>query len=118
VNWSGLVPPSEAPICIEEFGDAALRRLADRHGGESVLLVVEAPIALDILRRALSAPRDAAEHLSIDVLRPCAVDWPPTSDADGRPALIGVDLDWIPPPPPRKRAKFPGGPGSAPSARG
>jgi len=95
--------------------DESLRALADRHPAESVALLVDRSRALALLGGALEL-RDphSLEHVRFEL---CALDWPQSSDRDGRPALVGIDLDWIPPPPPRARAKFPGGPGSAPANR-
>lgn len=95
--------------------DTNLRSLADRHPAESVAILVERQRALDLLGRALElSERSQLERVRFEL---CALDWPPSADREGRPALIGIDLDWLPPPPPRARAKFPGGPGSAPANR-
>lgn len=95
--------------------DGSLRQLADRHPAESVAILVERRRALALLGSALDlAERRQLEHVRFEL---CALDWPQSADREGRPALIGIDLDWLPPPPPRMRAKFPGGPGSAPASR-
>ncbi len=95
--------------------DPSLRSLADRHPAESVAILVQRQHALDLLRRALElSERSQLECVRFEL---CALDWPQSADREGRPALIGIDLDWLPPPPPRTRAKFPGGPGSAPANR-
>jgi hypothetical protein len=100
-----------------ELADAGgLARL--RAMGASRVLVVAAPdlVAASIERALALAPGS-------DAVRPppgslSVIDWPAPDDPTGRPSLIGVDLDWLPPPPSPQRARFPGGPGSAPSARG
>jgi len=95
--------------------DESLRSVADRHPAESVALLVDRSRALALLAGALELrDRRSLEHVRFEL---CALDWPGSADREGRPALIGIDLDWIPPPPPRARAKFPGGPGSAPANR-
>ncbi len=95
--------------------DRSLRSIADRHPAESVAILVPRQRALDLLGRALELSElSQLERVRFEL---CALDWPQSADREGRPALIGIDLDWLPPPPPRTRAKFPGGPGSAPANR-
>lgn len=97
------------------WSDASLRRLADRHPAESVVILAQRATILGLLGVALGlAESGALRELRFEV---CALDWPCSADHEGRPALIGVDLDWLPPPPPARRAKFPGGPGSAATNR-
>lgn len=97
------------------WNDASLRRLADRHPAESVVILAGRAPIVALLEDSLGlAPSGALRELRFEV---CALDWPCSADLEGRPALIGVDLDWLPPPPPARRAKFPGGPGSAATNR-
>lgn len=103
---------------LDEWNDLALRRLADRHGGSSVLVVLPKHACETLSGIALDPTVSAPRVNNLDTSRVCTIDWPPSADHDGRPAFIGLDLDWNPPPPPARRAKFPGGPGSAPAARG
>ncbi len=97
------------------LGDASLRTLADRHPAESVVILTSRAAVVALLHAALGL----AESTALGALhfQVCALDWPCSADPEGRPALIGVDLDWLPPPPPSRRAKFPGGPGSAAANR-
>ena len=97
------------------WSDASLRRLADRHPAESVVILTSRAAVVALLHAALGL----AESTALGALhfQVCALDWPCSADPEGRPALIGVDLDWLPPPPPSRRAKFPGGPGSAAANR-
>ena len=94
--------------------DATLRSLSSQHPAESLVLVCPRATALELVRSALDLPAPAP--LAAAAFALAVLDWPSTSDAAGRPSLIGFDLDWLPPPPPPRRAKFPGGPGSAPSS--
>jgi hypothetical protein len=115
-RWRACVDASMLVHCLESFDDSALRAWSETYGGAVVLVVVPRPAIESMLHLALLD--GAASKPRLDRARSCVIDWPPTSDRSGRPALIGVDLDWLPPPPPTHRARFPGGPGSAPSARG
>ena len=107
------LPAEEWGVCA--LNDRSLRTIADRHPAESVALLVDRARALALVEGALElSERRQLEHARFEL---CAIDWPGSADIEGRPALIGIDLDWIPPPPPKLRAKFPGGPGSAPASR-
>lgn len=107
------VPLELAPLS----GDAELRSLADRHPAASVVVLLERSDARALCARALALVDGAQSALASARFELAALDWPPSDDPQGRPALVGLDLDWLPPPPPARRAKFPGGPGSAPSGR-
>jgi hypothetical protein len=86
--------------------------------GTQLLFVSPASAVLGAISRALGlAARERAPYAPPPGSL-TAIDWPPADHAGGRPSLIGIDLDWLPPPPPAERARFPGGPGSAPSIRG
>jgi len=106
-------PAPEWGACA--LDDASLRALADRHPAESVAVLLPRSLALELLTGALDL--QASAQLESVRFELCALDWPQSADLEGRPALIGIDLDWLPPPPPKARAKFPGGPGSAPANR-
>jgi hypothetical protein len=102
-----LAPLARAPQPAPAAGDGAalrawLQALAAQHAGLNVLVEGElellqacAAIVLGIPGRAFAA-------------RTLTVDWPL---GDGAPQLVGVDLDWAPPPA-LARARFPGGPGA------
>jgi hypothetical protein len=115
----GLEPRS-APEPRAEFEArlaTALARLAASAPGAQLAVVTGAPIVRTILQLTLGLPPSSANSLRPPHQRACAVDWPASSDPRARPALIGIALDWTPPPAAPQRAKFPGGPGSAPSGR-
>ncbi|MCC7013760.1 MAG: hypothetical protein IT454_14460 [Planctomycetes bacterium] len=115
--WRAALSNAESIESLATIDDATLRRLADRHPGSGVLLVLSSIESTALAQRALSTV-EPPSALELTAARLLVVDWPPTVDVDGRPAFIGLDLDWLPPPPPLRRAKFPGGPGAAPAARG
>ncbi len=78
-----------------------------------VLVVASREHLAELLAHALGVS-DAAE---LEHARNLVLDWPARSDPMLRCALIGLDLDWSPPPPPERAARFPGGPGAAASRR-
>jgi hypothetical protein len=99
---------------------AALDELARRHVGEQLAVHVERGELELVLRRALSLPLEAATPAwgeDSAAPRNLVVDWPARDAPHLRCAFIGLDLDWCPPPPPKVVARFPGGPGSAATAR-
>jgi broad specificity phosphatase PhoE len=96
--------------------DAELARIAAKHAGAEVAIVADAELIRIALAATLALPADRRTSLAPRASSYCVVDWP--SAADLKPSLVAIDIDWSPPPPPPRRAKFPGGPGSAPSVRG
>ncbi len=85
-----------------------LDALAEGPGRDSQLLVRLPPGgSAQLAAELLGIARGAVEARSV------TLDWT-VGDA---PQLIGVDLDWVPPFRPERRARFPGGPGVAGSAR-
>lgn len=94
----------------------ALDQLAMQHSHQSIALQLGPRALRTCIAVALDMPDPARITADVGARRACVIDWP-TSPAD-RHALIGIDLDWLPPPPSGQRARFPGGPGSAPSTRG
>lgn len=113
-SWlpAGLGPLVPIRSEMAPAGDGArlgawLGDLAAEHAGANVLLVGPrellcacAALVVGPLARAFAA-------------RTLTVDWPVGA---GIPHLVGADLDWLPPIP-AQRARFPGGPGAAGSAR-
>ena len=127
----GSVQAHEAPVLDElaamgESGPppgAAIRRdalealdaIASRCAGRHVALVGSHALAGVAFRAAVRLGEDAPPLLG--AIRNLVVDWPTRADPTLRPALIGIDQDWRAPGPPAVSARFPGGPGSAASAR-
>lgn len=96
-----------APAGDEAGLSAWLGDLAAAHAGANVLLVGSREL-LGACAALVVGP--AGRALAAETL---TVDWPV---GEGVPHLIGADLDWLPPIP-GQRARFPGGPGAAGSAR-
>lgn len=90
-----------------------LDALAPRHGGREVRLL--APRAF--LDAGLAHALGVADAAELGEARNLVLDWPTRNDPLLRCAFIGLDLDWSPPPPPERAARFPGGPGAAASRR-
>lgn len=90
-----------------------LDKLAPRHGGLTVQL--EAPLAM--LATWLGYALGVEDAADLEPPRNLVLDWPTRDDAGLRCAIVGLDLDWAPPPPPHRAARFPGGPGSAATRR-
>jgi hypothetical protein len=114
-----LAPRSitEARAAFEARLAADLTLIAASAPGAQIALVANASLVRAVLQLTLGLPPSSASALRAPYRSASAVDWPATSDAHHRQALLGIDLDWTPPPPSSQRAKFPGGPGSAPSGR-
>jgi hypothetical protein len=55
------------------------------------------------------------ERLALTAAGNLALDWP--TRAGGTPSLVGFGLDWLPPDPPRRSSRYPGGPGAAASGK-
>ena len=101
------VPGEMAPERDQARLGAWLAELAAAHAGDNVLLVGSREL-LCACAELVVGP--AGRALAAETL---TVDWPV---GEGIPHLIGADLDWLPPIP-SQRARFPGGPGAANSAR-
>lgn len=109
---AGIAPLVEVRAETAPAGDEArlsawLGELAAAHAGADVLLV-GSPELLGACAALVVGP--AGRMLAAETL---TVDWPV---GEGIPHLIGAALDWLPPIQ-VQRARFPGGPGAAGSAR-
>lgn len=110
-KWSARSPEGASVRASSFVG--LLDALAPMHGGLQVQLRAPREVLAEVMSHALGVVRSAGlEHA-----RNVVVDWPTRAEPTLRCAFIGLDLDWSPPPPPVRVARFPGGPGSAASKR-
>jgi hypothetical protein len=119
-----VLPGLAAPATDEARADAASRLaseldlLAAESAGEHVAVFIARSTAALLIARALNLDAAAApERLDPAAAAVVGIDWPARSSASLHPSVVGVGLDWVPPGPPAMSARFPGGPGSAPSSR-
>jgi len=118
VGESGPPPGRDSSGLRHQLSHAPSRSfddLAREHAGGQIGLIATREVAHAALSRALrnSGPTSEAPTCAWNVV----VDWPAREAPHLTVGLIGVDLDWVPPPPPRVLGRFPGGPGSAATHR-
>jgi hypothetical protein len=119
-----VLPELAAPAPDEPSAEASARLaaeldlLAAESAGAHVAVFVARSTAAIVVARALGLDAEAGPR-RFDPVAAAAVgiDWPARWSALLHPAVVGVGLDWVPPGPPVTSARFPGGPGSAPSGR-
>lgn len=100
------------PMALADYLSACARSAC----GAQLWLNVPAPRLCEAVVLVLGLSAAQARGVSKDLDLVC-IDWPTGVQADARPALVGVDLNWQPPWDGGKVSRYPGGPAAAAGSR-